>query len=115
MRIENYEPETRTDIEELYNERIDRFNKVLIERMNDIHKVKDLENQVTELNHLLKQSESRYHNMNQQNKLLRKKEIDKTIDRVELKTLILDKIEELKRDRYKNKKLRNFIKKLLRS
>ena len=29
----NYEPETRTDIEELYNERIAAFNQVLNERI----------------------------------------------------------------------------------
>lgn len=31
--LENYEPETRTDIEELYNERIAAFNVALNERI----------------------------------------------------------------------------------
>jgi len=109
-----YEPETRTDIEELYSERIDRFNKALMERMNDLHKVKDLENQVEHLNYLIKLSECRYHNMNTQNKLLRKKELDKSMDKVELKNLILEKINDLQYDRRKNSKLKTFVKKLLK-
>lgn len=110
----NYEPEIRTDIEELYSERIDRFNKVLMDRMNDIHKVKDLENQVVQLKDFLRLSECRYHNMNVENKLLRKKELDKTMNKEELKNLILEKINDLEYDRRKNTKLKVFIRKLLK-
>lgn len=110
----NYEPENRTNIEELYSERIERFNKALIDRLNDIHKVKDLENQVEHLEHLLKLAEYRYHNVYIENNKLRKKELDKSMDKVELKNLIIQKIEDLKFDRYKNSKLKTFIKKILR-
>ena len=105
--------ETRTDIEELWIERSSRLHEALIERMQDNLKVKDLELQVNHLEHMLRLSESRYFNMNQQNKLLRKKQTHFTIDKDNLRELILEKIEEFKCERNNHKKLKNFIRKLL--
>lgn len=101
------------DIEELYNERIAAFNNALIERLNEKSTIIDLNNQVTKLMNLLKSSESRYLNVHQQNNLLKKKELDKVMDKQQLQDLILKKIEELRWDKRKPEKLKRFIKKLL--
>lgn len=109
----NYEPEIRTDIEELYNERIVAFNNALVQRLNEKSNVLDLNLQIDKLHNLLKSSESRYLNVHQQNNLLRRKELDKSMEKNELKTLIFKKIEDLKWDKRKHEKLKRFIKKIL--